>query len=407
MSEKDEIYRILEEDEEPEEKYSVAKEFGYPPQGALSGLLLMGFPSDRIYMVYDCGDVYYFRYLGNDTFGIKTQRLLDKAPEHVEMGEKDKLYRKDKILDCHLIRRKSISTTQENCGSFHFTYEENLQKFILLGRPSEQQVMDFLSDVSAVYPAKSAKTLEKEALKAQALSENAQVLEQERNLSLLKKLQSLKTVLSVIAAVSCIGGVIFCSLYTLWGSIGILVSIVSLFLCLWKPTYCSLFNKESHGVPMVTLAEPICFSSFMLLFLAWTNLNYLSYTHLIVFSTVVAVVLSVLLYIRSRVAQKNFGFVCAILFISILFGFGFIETCNTIFEDPEPAETAIGEITDMWISHSTKGGDSYYISLHTHSEELELSIDEEEYEKLSVGDRIPVYFYSGGLGIPFVDIIKY
>lgn len=407
MSEKDEIYRILEEDEEPEEKYSVAKDFGYPPQGALLGLLLMGFPSDRIYMAYDCGDCYYFRYLGNETFDIKTERLLDKAPEHVEMGEKDKLYRKDKILDCHLIRRKSISTTQENCGSFHFMYEENLQKFILLGRPSEQQVMDFLSDVSAVYPAKSAKTLEKKALEAQALSKNAQVLEQERNLSLLKKLHSLKTVLSVIVAVDCLGGVIFCSPYTLWGGIGILVNIVSLFLCLWKPTYCSLFNKESHGVPMVTLTEPIFFSSLMLILLAWMNLNYLSYTRLIVFSTIVAVVLSVLLYIRSRVAQKNLGFVCAILFISILFGFGFIETCNTIFEDPEPAETAIGEITDMWISHTAKGGDSYNISLKEHGEELEFSINEEEYEKLSVGDRIPVYFYSGGLGIPFVDIIKY
>lgn len=407
MSEKDEIYRILEEDEEPEEKYSVAKEFGYPPQGALSGLLLMGFPSDRIYMVYDCGDVYYFRYLGNETFGIKTQRLLDKAPEHIEMGEKDKLYRKGEILDCHLIRRKSISTTQENCGSFHFTYEENLQKFILLGRPSEQQVMDFLSDVSAVYPAKSAKTLEKKALETQALSKNAQVLEQERNLSLLKKLQSLKTVLSVIVAVDCLGGVIFCSPYALWGGIGILVSIVSLFLCLWKPTYCSLFNKESHGVPMVTLAEPIFFSSLMLISLAWMNLNYLSYTRLIIFSTVVAVVLSMLLYIRSRVAQKNLGFVCVILFISFLFGFGLIQTCNYIFTDSEPAKKAIGEITDMQISHTAKGGDFYYISLHTHSEELELSIDEEEYEKLSVGDRIPVYFYSGGLGIPFVDIIKY
>lgn len=49
------------EDTEQEE----VSELDYPPEGELSSLMLMGFPSDRIYMVYDCGEVYYFRYLGN------------------------------------------------------------------------------------------------------------------------------------------------------------------------------------------------------------------------------------------------------------------------------------------------------------------------------------------------------
>ena len=35
---------------------------------------------------------------------------------------------------------------------------------------------------------------------------------------------------------------------------------------------------------------------------------------------------------------------------------------------------------------------------------LPYSIDEEDFNKLSVGDRIPVYFYSGGLGIQLVDV---
>ena len=36
-----------------------------------------------------------------------------------------------------------------------------------------------------------------------------------------------------------------------------------------------------------------------------------------------------------------------------------------------------------------------------------MAVSEEDFQSLSVGDRIPVYFYSGGLGIPFADIIKY
>ena len=49
----------------------------------------------------------------------------------------------------------------------------------------------------------------------------------------------------------------------------------------------------------------------------------------------------------------------------------------------------------------------YTITVDAHGKELDLAVSEEDFQSLSVGDRIPVYFYSGGLGIPFVDIIKY
>lgn len=67
------IYELLEDNEQ-----DVMAELHYPPEGALTGLFLMGFPSDRIYMAYDCGDCYYFRYLGNETFGIDTDLILIK-----------------------------------------------------------------------------------------------------------------------------------------------------------------------------------------------------------------------------------------------------------------------------------------------------------------------------------------
>ena len=235
-----------------------------------------------------------------------------------------------------------------------------------------------------------------------ALSKNARVLERERDLSSLKKLQSLATILSIITVVGSIGGVFFHSINILGGT-GILVSVASLFLCLWKPAYCSLYGEEAYGVPMVTLEGQLFFSSLILTFLA-ILVNYVSYARLLGFSAVIAIILAALLYIRARVAPKNLEFVFIILLFSAFWGFSIVGACNIIFADLEPTETAIVEITDMWISHSTKGGDSYNISFDAHSEELELSIDEEDYEKLSVGDRIPVYFYSGRLGIPFVEI---
>ena len=45
--------------------------------------------------------------------------------------------------------------------------------------------------------------------------------------------------------------------------------------------------------------------------------------------------------------------------------------------------------------------------MDVHGTDYELAVSEEDFNKLSVGDRIPVYFYSGGLGIPFADIIRY
>ena len=239
-----------------------------------------------------------------------------------------------------------------------------------------------------------------------ALSKNARVLEQERDLSSLKKLQSLATVLSIITVVGGIGGVLFHSMNILGGT-GILVSVASLFLCLWKPAYCSLYGEEAYGAPMVSVEGPLFFSSLMLTFLATMLVNYVSYARLLGFSAVIAGTLAALLYIRCRVAQKNLEFVFIILLYSAFWGFSIIGACNTIFADPEPAEIVVGKITDKWTSHSRQSGDSYNISLKEHGEELEFSIDEEDFNKLSVGDRIPVYFYSGGLGIPFADIIRY
>lgn len=105
------------EDTEQEE----VSELDYPPEGELSSLMLMGFPSDRIYMVYDCGEVYYFRYLGNETFGIDTELLLAQTPDadHIEVAKKDKLYRKQDISSCRLSRKLSASTQLENCGSLY------------------------------------------------------------------------------------------------------------------------------------------------------------------------------------------------------------------------------------------------------------------------------------------------
>ena len=66
MMREEEMLDEMEDDEELEDM----PELIYPEEGPLTRLLLMGFPSDRIYLVYDCGEQYYFYPIGNEVFGI-------------------------------------------------------------------------------------------------------------------------------------------------------------------------------------------------------------------------------------------------------------------------------------------------------------------------------------------------
>lgn len=217
------IYELLEDNEQ-----DVMAELHYPPEGALTGLFLMGFPSDDIYIAYDCGDCYYFRYLGDETFGIDTDLILDEAPEHVEAGEDDKLYRKQDMSSCKLIRRLSASTQLNNCGSFHFTYEGSVQRFILLEKPSEQQVMDFLSDISAVYPPKSEKELAEEQ-KDFARKEKARALMAQQDPDIMRKCKRIGIALNVLSTLLMLGTLCICEPYEIWiGACLLLLSSVCL-----------------------------------------------------------------------------------------------------------------------------------------------------------------------------------
>lgn len=390
------IYELLEDNEQ-----DVMAELNYPPEGALTGLFLMGFPSDDIYIAYDCGDCYYFRYLGDETFGIDTDLILDEAPEHVEAGEDDKLYRKQDMSSCKLIRRLSASTQLNNCGSFHFTYEGSVQRFILLEKPSEQQVMDFLSDVSAVYPPKSEKELAREQ-KDSARKEKERALMAKQDPDALLKYKRIGMVLNVLSILLMLGTILICDPYELWVGACFLFSLICFLLCVCKPLYFTLWftPRENSELSMVSMQLAFASPSIALLFRAILDVDYLSYTKLIVISVVVGIILAAIFIVRDSIHSKNV--IIAAIAYCVIFAFGGVGEANYLLDSGEPAEKYVCNITDVY---ETK--DSYNISVDVHGKDYDLTVSEEDFHELSVGDRIPVYFYSGGLGIPFVDIIKY
>lgn len=391
------IYELLEDNEQ-----DVMAELHYPPEGALTGLFLMGFPSDDIYIAYDCGDCYYFRYLGDETFGIDTDLILDEAPEHAEAGEDDKLYRKQDMSSCKLIRRLSASTQLNNCGSFHFTYEGSVQRFILLEKPAEQQVMDFLSDVSAVYPPKSDKELAKEQQESQN-TEREQALSAEQNPETLRKCKIIGGICTVLGALLMIGTFVICDPYDVWVGACFVFALICFLLCVCKPLYFTPWftTSENSGLSMVSMQIAFGSPVIALCFRALFDVNYLSYTKLIVFSAIFGIILSIIFLIRDRTKANNVR-IAAVIYC-LIFAFGSVGEANYLLDSCEPYEKYVCNVTHKY----DESENDYTITVDAHGKELDLAVSEEDFQSLSVGDRIPVYFYSGGLGIPFVDTIKY
>ena len=159
-------------------------------------------------------------------------------------------------------------------------------------------------------------------------------------------------------------------------------------------------KREDDELSIVSMQLAFISVAIALLLRTVSDVNYFSYTKLIVVSVIFGIALAVVLTVRDRVHSKS-SIVAAMIYCTIA-AFGSVGEVNYLLDSGEPAEKYVCKITDVYETE-----DSYDIAVDVHGTDYELAVSEEDFNKLSVGDRIPVYFYSGGLGIPFADIIKY
>jgi len=261
--------------------------------------------------------------------------------------------------------------------------------------------MDFLSDVSAVYPPKSEKELAREQ-KDSARKEKERALMAKQDPDALLKYKRIGMVLNVLSILLMLGTIVVCDPYELWVGACFLFSLICFLLCVCKPLYFTLWftPRENSELSMVSMQLAFAPPSIALLFRAILDVDYLSYTKLIVISVVVGIILAAIFIVRDSIHSKNV--IIAAIAYCMIFAFGGVGEANYLLDSGEPAEKYVCNITDVYETE-----DSYNISVDVHGKDYDLTVSEEDFHKLSVGDRIPVYFYSGGLGIPFVDIIKY
>ncbi len=216
------------------------------------------------------------------------------------------------------------------------------------------------------------------------------------------------TIIKTIFVSENINPLYFCSMIAM-------VPVVSVLLCLVKPLYFTPWsdsdnkwrNDSMFGTQMVSLLFSIAVPWMFCIFYIFTQVHYPDPTIAILYILGIGILLGILLCIRCCAERKTLKLIGILLAVGIGVSILIITLSNAIFANREPSETFVGEVTAKDLHTDSRGGSSRSIDVAVHQDEFSFYITKDAYDNISVGDRIPVYCYSGGLGIPFVDIIKY
>lgn len=190
--------------------------------------------------------------------------------------------------------------------------------------------------------------------------------------------------------------------------------VASVLLCLLKPLYFTPWADSDNkwrsdsmfGTQMVSLLFSIAVPSMICMFYVFTQIHYPDPTVAVLYIAGLGILLGFLLCIRCCAERKTLKLIGILFAVGIGVSILIIPLSNALLANREPVQTLVGEIADKDLHTSGRGGNACSIDVVVHQDEFSFSITKDMYNQLSVGDRIPVYFYSGGLGIPFADIVK-
>ena len=376
-----------------------------------STLLIMGYPNDRIYVVFDVGTQYYLYPVGNEAFGIKPDKLPDGVPTYSQMMDTKKslIIDKSSISEFSLEMKTCISTPLPSCAALHITTNGSKKKFIVLGDGEERDILGFFSDIAARRTALTegqSRRGERRTSRKEADLEFGRELAERRDESKLKKYKTIGTVLTVIAAIVAVGTLFFCEPYEVWIGLCYIVFAIALILIIFKSNYYSfVYNRsesmKKYGVELYSLLGALMLPMGALLLRTALDITFVSWTKILIYTAVTAVVLTVLICLGSKEVRRKIGNILIVFLFMAMFSMGIPGEINYILDDYYPAQTVKCEISDKHISKSSKGPDEYYITVDREGEDFDVGIAPEEYEELSIGDKVTVGYYDGALGIEY------
>lgn len=159
--------------------------------------------------------------------------------------------------------------------------------------------------------------------------------------------------------------------------------------------------EQESGKTRNSLSLPLLCSSFILCFRTMMDFNFLNWPRLLILSLIPLLPLGILFPFLSKewpVAKKT---IFVFLIAMAMYVFGTLGQINAAFDRSLPVREP-GILTDMHISHGSRGPNHYYLTiLLDTSDTIELETDPDHYKSLTPGDKVTVYTCDGALNIPY------
>ncbi len=335
----------------------------------MNALMLMGFPSDRIYLVLQTASYYALLYMGNASFGVREKQITDYPDPLTDAaiekaGPKDLWIEKRAVTSCALTMKQCRSTQLPNCGSLTLkTADGKKRKFIILDTVPLQELRSF-------FPATEEVNISRSAQRQSAREAYGKALESARNKKEWNKYRGLYWT-SLVLSIAAFAAITFLPLpLPLWLLVAINLAAIAfaLVLLFMKPQwYC--INDSSmrnvYGIPMFSLLLPLFLPLIGLGLFSLQGVDYLSMGRFFLIHGAFSLVFGMALwYFAPERKADSLGLLPLVLLV-VLFGYGISGSINLMDICQGYDRSEVVTVTALHISHSSKGGDSYHVTTGT------------------------------------------
>ncbi|MBE6949037.1 MAG: hypothetical protein E7456_04245 [Ruminococcaceae bacterium] len=170
--------------------------------------------------------------------------------------------------------------------------------------------------------------------------------------------------------------------------------------------YCCFQNEATilenpKKTKKISLMFPMMFSGFALMLRAMMDFNFLDLGRFAIISLILLTVILAVLLMCSKEWKKKKIAILSMAFVLMIYALGTVAQINCIFDTSYPvSEQAV--VADMHISTSSKGPDSYYLTVELEQGgEQDLQVSTDQYYETEIGDTVTVLTFEGFLGIPY------
>ncbi len=372
-------------------------------------LMVMGFPSDRIYLVEQTNSYYAFLYMGNETMGMREKQITDYPDTLTDAcasmaGSKDLWIEKRSVTSCLLTMKQNISTPMPNCGTLKMkTADGKKRTFLILDTHPAQELRRF-------FPATEEVKISKNSQRQAAREAYGKELARNRKEEDIKKYRILYW---AVVALSVFAGFVlpfFALPLDMILAINLLVAAIPILLVFLKPQWFCLNEDKRYnmyGVPMHSVLPPLALSLCSLWIFTVDAVDYISWGRYFLINGLLSLVLgSALWYFAPERKADPIGLL-PVIFLITLIGWGIGGTINLLDINQGYDWSEFSTVTDLEVNHSSKGGTSYCVTTTSADGELSHKVGKEYFNTLQVGDTVTVDHYEGTLGIPFCWIVEY